>query len=111
MIFCNDLNKKEYYAFNKEVGKERYNEIRDLIINDILKGLELELNKNPWTEEWKKVSKEQWLRMKNEILEFDEKIVENIIGFELDLEDEMIEIDGKKVSKSTIKEALKKHLE
>src|SRR6056297_3667837 len=65
-IFCYGENSNEdgfqqprYRAFNKEVGKDRYYEIKKLIKNDILKGLKLELKKNTWKVEWKKVSKEK----------------------------------------------------
>ena len=50
-------------------------EIKKLITNDILKDLELELNKNSWENEWKKVTKEQWKRL-SEIPEFDKEVVE-----------------------------------
>src|SRR6056297_2423523 len=65
-IFCYGENSNEdgfqqprYRAFNKEVGKDRYYEIKKLIKDDILKGLKLELKKNTWKVEWKKVSKEK----------------------------------------------------
>ncbi len=87
MVFCYNLDKKEYYAFNKDVGEDRYNEIRDLIKNDILKDLKLELNENPWEDEWKKVTAEQWRKL-SEIPEFDREVVENIVGFEIRLEDD-----------------------
>ena len=115
-IFCysekyNDENyfqQKRYRAFNKEVGEKRYFEIASLIRNDILKDLKLELNKESWKNEWKKVSTDQWKRILK-IPEADKKVIEAIIGFELDLEEETIDIDGKKVSKATISEALKKY--
>jgi len=115
-IFCysekyNDENyfqQKRYRAFNKEVGEKRYFEIASLIRNDILKDLKLELNKESWENEWKKVSTDQWKRILK-IPEADKKVIEAIIGFELDLEEETIDIDGKKVSKATISEALKKY--
>ena len=111
-IFCqsdkyndkNSFQQKRYRAFNKEVGKERYYKILNLIKYDILKDIKLELNENSWEDEWKKVSSEQWKRILA-IPEADKKVIEKIIGFELN--EPEIEIDGKKYSKSTIKNALK----
>ena len=117
-LFCyaEDENKDgfqqpRYRAFNKIVGKKRYYEIKDLIRNDILKDLKLELNKNNWEGEWKKVSPEQWKRIL-EIPEADREVIEKIIGFEIDLEDphKMIEIDGKEYSADTIKRALREYI-
>ena len=87
-IFCvskkyddeNSFQQERYRAFNKVVGEERYDFIVQLIKDDILGDLKLELNKNSWTDEWKKVTPEQWSRMKD-IPEYDEKVVEMIIGF------------------------------
>jgi len=87
-IFCvskkyddeNSFQQERYRAFNKVVGEERYYEIVEEIRDDILKDLKLELNKNPWKDEWKKVTPEQWSLMKD-IPEYDEKVVEMIIGF------------------------------
>ena len=97
-----------YRAFNKEVGEKRYYEIKDLIRDDILKDLKLDLNKNSWVDEWKKVSSDQWNRIL-EIPEADKEIIEKIIGFKIDLEkpEDLIEIDGVKISKDTIKEQFK----
>ena len=99
----NSFQQKRYRAFNKEVGEERYYEIKELIKNDILKDLKLELNENTWKDEWKKVTPEQWSRILA-IPEADKKVIEAIVGFEIDEEEEMTTI---KVSKSTL-EALKK---
>ena len=81
-IFCwakkyNDkdsFQQKRYRVFNKKVGKDRYYEIKKQI-DEIFKDLEID--------EWKKVENKQWKQL-SEIPEFDKKIVENIIGFELD---------------------------
>ena len=118
-IFCysetfndeNSFQQKRYRAFNKEVEKKRYSEIRDLIRYDILKDLTLKMDKS-WTDEWKKVSSEQWQRIL-EIPEADKEVIEKIVGFNLNLEkaEEMLEIDGRQVSKNTIKEALKKYFD
>ena len=104
MIFCLGEGKykskgigyqKNNQAFNKSVTEKRFNEIRDLIRDDILKDLRLELNENNWKDEWKKVTKEQWKRI-SEIPEFDKEVVEGIIEFKLDLEE--TSLSGKKVS-------------
>jgi hypothetical protein len=66
-IFCyskeyndeNSFQQKRYRAFNKEVGETRYYKIRDLV-NKILKDFKLNLKDNSWSNEWKKVSQEQW---------------------------------------------------
>ena len=89
-IFCwakkyddkDSFQQKRYRVFNKKVSKSRYYEIREQI-NEIFKDLELELDKNKWINEWKKVKNKQWKQL-SKIPEFDKKIVENIIGFELD---------------------------
>lgn len=92
MIFCLDDGKyesksegyqKNYRAFNLDVSEKRYEEILKEV-KEILKDFKLELNKNSWVDEWRKVSKEQWLKL-SQIPEFDKKVVEGIIGFELDL--------------------------
>jgi hypothetical protein len=84
MIFCYSLDKKEFYAFNKDVGEDRYYGIKGKV-RSILDDLTLELNKNYWSEGWKKVTKEQWKEL-SEIPEFDKEVVENIVGFEINLE-------------------------
>lgn len=92
MIFCLDDGKyeskgegyqKNYRAFNLDVSEKRYEEILKEV-KEILKDFKLELNKNSWVDEWRKVSKEQWLKL-SQIPEFDKEVVEGIIGFELDL--------------------------
>ena len=108
-IFCwaeeyndkNSFQQKGYRAFNKEVGEERYSEILSEV-RKILKDLKLELNENSWSEEWKKVTTEQWEKILA-IPEADKKIIENIIGFKIGTETfksgETIEIckNGKKI--------------
>ena len=114
MIFCLGGGKyetkgigyqKNYYAFNKPVTEDRWSKIRELV-KTILSDLKLELNKENWSDEWKKVSQKQWKEL-SEIPEFDKKVVEGIIGFELNLEEDTIDLDGCPISKTTIKEALK----
>lgn len=95
MIFClgegkyeskGDGYQKNYMAFNKKVSEERYKEILNLIREDILKELKLELDKEGWPDEWKKVTNQQWKRIL-EIPEADQKVIEGIIGFELDIKE------------------------
>ncbi len=83
----NSFQQKRYRAFNKEVGETRYYEILDKV-REILKGLKLELDKNSWSEEWKKVTKEQW----KQLLEIPEakdfkKGFEYISGVKIDLDE------------------------
>ena len=118
MIFCLGEGKyekkgigyqKNYHAFNKSVSEERYQEIFKHC-REVLKDLKLELNKNNWSDEWKKVTTEQWNKLA-ELPEWDKKVVEGIIGFELDLKDEMITLsNGNQVSLSTVEQALKAHV-
>jgi len=118
MIFCLGEGKyepkgigyqKNYHAFNKPVSEERYQEIFKHC-KEVLKDLKLELNKNNWSDEWKKVTTEQWNKLA-ELPEWDKEVVEGIIGFELDSKDEMITLsNGKQVSLSTVEQALKAHL-
>ena len=84
MLFCKDQNKKEYYVFNKDVGRERYKTILEQV-KSILKDLKLELNNETWSDEWRKVTVEQWIEI-SKIPEFDKEVVEEIIGFKLNLE-------------------------
>jgi len=105
----NSFQQKRYRAFNKEVGKERYNEILSEV-KTILKGLKLELNKNSWLNEWEKVTQAQWKQLLAipEAKDFKE-------GFEyiseVKIEDPMITLpDGRKFSVFTIQEALKKYV-
>ena len=118
MIFCLGEGKykregigyqKNYHAFNKPVSEERYNVIFNYC-REVLEDLKLELNKNNWSDEWKKVTTEQWNKLA-ELPEWDKKVVEGIIGFELDSKDEMITLsNGKQVSLSTVEKALKAHV-
>ena len=100
----NSFQQKRYRAFNKEVGEERYSEILSEV-RKILKDLKLELNENSWSEEWKKVTTEQWEKILA-MPEADKEIIENIIGYKLETETietfesgEIIEIckNGKKI--------------
>jgi hypothetical protein len=70
---------KNNMVFNKQVSKERYDAVLSQI-KTIFKDLKLELNKNSWTDEWKKVTKEQWIQL-SQIAEFDIGVVEGIVGF------------------------------
>lgn len=80
------FQQERYRVFNEVVGKERYGEILTKV-RSIFKGLKLELNKNSWVDEWKKVKKEQWIEL-SKIPEFNQKVVENIVGFKLDLKEQ-----------------------
>lgn len=56
------FQQKRYRAFNKEVGEKKYREIKEEV-GKILKDFKLELNENSWIDEWKKVTKDQWLKL------------------------------------------------
>ena len=75
------FQQKRYRTFNTEVGEKRYFEILSEI-REILKDLKLELNKNSWSEEWKKVTQEQWNKILS-IPEADKDIIEKIVGFKI----------------------------
>ena len=99
VIFCYNIKCKEYYAFNKQVTDDRYYEIKELW-NEIKGDFKLELKDNEWEDEWKKFPKEKWIEL-SKIPEFDKEIVEKIIGFELDLENDL------KISDETLASAIK----
>ena len=85
-MFCYDIGFKEYVVFNKEVGKERFDELYSKI-TDIINP-NLQMKDKSWKDEWNKnVTQKQWIEL-SKIPEFDRKVVESIIGFELDLEEE-----------------------
>ena len=103
------FQQKRWRAFNKEVGEERWREIREEV-RETLSDLKLEVNKNDWSDEWKKVKPEQWKRIL-EIPEADKNIIEKIVGFELPKsESKMIIVKGKKYSEDTLAEALKEYV-
>ena len=108
MIFCLGKGKheregngyqKNYMAFNKKVSEDRYSEIL-IKVREILKDLKLELNEEDWSDEWKKVIRKQWIEI-SKIPEFDREVVEKIIGFELDLDNDL------KISDETLASAIK----
>ena len=82
-------------AFNKKVTEKRHNEIFDEC-RKVLKDLKLKLNEEEWSDEWKKVTQEQWSKL-SEIPEFDKEVVEGIIGFELDNDKVELTCEGKRV--------------
>jgi len=92
-IFCasetynddNSFQQPRYRAFNKKVGKERYNQISKLIKNDIFKDFTLDTRRD-WTEEWRRVTPEQWKRL-SEIPEYDADVVEMVVGFKPQADD------------------------
>jgi len=90
-IFCHDIRYKEYVAFNKEVGKERFKELC-LKIDSIMKP-NLDMKEGIYTEEWKKnVTAQQWKDLA-QIPEFDREVVENIVDFTLPLNEENEEVE------------------
>lgn len=92
-IFCyskkyndeNSFQQKRYRAFNKEVGEERYNEIKKQV-NEILEDFKPQLNENSWSDEWQKVTVEQWQQLLAipEAKDFKEGF-EFVAGIEIDL--------------------------
>lgn len=103
MIFCigegedvsNGVGYQENHrAFNKLIPPERWDIIyRD--IKNILSNLKFYFDCDNWTEEWKKVTGEQWRRLSN-IPEFDKKVVEQIVGFKINFDDKIkIVVEGK----------------
>jgi len=94
-IFCyskefndeNSFQQKRYRAFNKEVGKERYNEIvgevGDILGEDFVSGSD----KKTWEECWEQVTSEQWKKLLAipEAKNFKEGF-EFITGIEIDIE-------------------------
>ena len=81
----NSFQQNRFRAFNQEVGATRYYEILKEV-NEILKDLKLELNKNIWKYEWGKVTKEQWKQLLAipEAKDF-KKGFEYITGIEIDI--------------------------
>ena len=106
-VFCfaknyNDddsFQQERYRAFNKVVGEKRYKEILKEIREIFGSDFKLELNENTWEDEWRKVAKEKWIKI-SKIPEFDKKVVEGVIGFKLDLDEQ--ETVTVKISKSTL---------
>ena len=97
-MFCYDIGFKEYVVFNKEVGKERFQEVYNKITS--IMNPNLQMKTEIFEDEWKKnVTTEQWKELA-QIPEFDRKVVESIVGFTLPLEDETKE----DVKEMTVKE-------
>ena len=69
-LFCYSKNyndndsfqQERYRAFNKIVGEKRYLELINLI-KGILQDFKPELNNNSWSDEWGKVTPEQWRKL------------------------------------------------
>ena len=77
---CDNSSKQEpYRAFNKLVGKERYEEIVTEVEAIIPNPNKLQL-----PELWHRVTKEQWVKLSN-IPEFDLNVVEFITGIKINL--------------------------
>lgn len=100
----NSFQQERYRVFNKKVTEKRYKEVLSEV-NKIFKDLKLELNKNSWADEWKKVTKKQWVEL-SKIKEFDRKVVEAIVDFELDLDKEKKSKRGR--PRLTIEERIKR---
>jgi len=82
-IFCHDISFKEYVAFNKEVGEQRFEEIYSKVSS--IMSPNLQMKDNNFSDEWKKnITKKQWKEL-SQIPEFDREVVENIVGFTLPL--------------------------
>lgn len=95
MIFCYKKYQENYMVFNKKVSKDRWREVNVVISNIFGDDFKLKLNENTWSDEWKKLTSDQWRRIL-EIPEADKKVIENIVGFELRLNDEVeIVVEGK----------------
>lgn len=77
------FQQKRYRIFNKQFTRKEYYKIKEEI-DLIMKDVKLELNKNSWRDEWKKVPNETWKKL-SKVEGFDKEVVESIIGFELDL--------------------------
>jgi len=83
VIFCYDIRGKELYAFNKQVTVSRYYEIRDAWY--VIQGnFKLDQVNNSWEDAWKELPQQAWIEL-SKLPEFDQEVVEDIIGFKLDL--------------------------
>jgi len=83
VIFCYDIKGKELYAFNKQVTVSRYYEIRDAWY--VIQGnFKLDQVNNSWEDAWKELPQQAWIEL-SKLPEFDQEVVEDIIGFKLDL--------------------------
>lgn len=107
------LDKYSVYAdlpLNRWVDKEDMTEEEKSNIEGyeqmggFLRTLDFKQACNVWWEE-NKDDHERFTSLPN----FDSKIFEEITGIDIEVKEDLIEIDGKKWSKSTIKEALKNH--
>jgi len=66
--------------------------------------------KEAWNVWWEENKSDDMIKKIKKIPNFDAKIFEEITGIQIDEKEEMVELDGKKYSKSTIKEALKEYV-
>ena len=106
----NSFQQKRYRVFNTEVGETRYYKIKGKI-DDILKDFNPNLKDNSWSDEWKKITAEQW----NKLMALAKEVrgddfregFEYISGIEL-LKDDLVEIQvegkTKKISRVSAKE-------
>lgn len=103
-IFCyaenydddNSFQQKRYRAFNQEVGEKRYTEIKNEV-SEILEDFNPNLKDNSWSDEWGKVTKDQWKQLLSipEAQDFKEGF-EFISGLKIDVNQapKEIKIDG-----------------
>lgn len=116
MIFClgegrwersGDGYQKSLRAWNKEISKERYEELLKevkTILGDFRPDARLD-----WTEAWKKVSATQWAQLAR-IPEFDLEITKKITGLSnIEIaEEKTINIEGKEFAVSELKAMIDK---
>ena len=94
-IFCysekindeNSFQQKRYRAFNKEVGKKRYEEILKEVRN-IFKDFKLNLKSKTWNKAWQDCPVEVLNKLKD-IPEYNKECVEYITGRKIDNIEEM----------------------
>lgn len=122
-----------HHIFNKPVSEEEYKKVRAALdvknfklplikwvgIKDIdtpttpqkqMGGyLKTQSYKGAWKEMWEGLSQED-RNVFTSIIHFDAKIFKAITGIDVGKKEEMVEIDGKKFSTSTIKEALRQYV-
>lgn len=67
--------------------------------------------KEAWSNWWLKNKSDEMIERINKLPNFDSKIFEEITGIDISVKEEMVDLgNGKKVSLSTVKEALKNHI-
>jgi hypothetical protein len=99
-----DIPLNEFICENDMTDKEKEEHPEWKTTGGYLKTLEY---KEAWAKWWEENKSEDMIKRIKNLPNFDSRIFKKITGISIDEEDDMIEIDGKKISKSTIKEALK----